>query len=152
MSTTTASYLAFVPHHAPDGAHQVLAIVSRGDGPEAEPLVSLPDAPSVTMLASALNGVLLQQVIAERRLSAVLDGAPEQASKTITALLSTLAAASEDPASSRVARQLPRSATMVFCCFPPPTALASASSAGPVATTASIAPNAPMVGARSASR
>jgi hypothetical protein len=116
--STTASYLAFVPHHAPGGAHQVLAIVSRGDGPEAEPLVSLPDAPSVTMLASALNGVLLQQVIADRRLSAVLDGAPQQTSKTITALLRTLAAAREDPASSCVARQLPTVGDDGFLLFP----------------------------------
>jgi hypothetical protein len=115
---TTASYLAFVPHHAPGGAHQVLAIVSRGDGPEAEPLVSLPDAPSVTMLASALNGVLLHQVIADRRLPAVLDGAPQQASKAITALLRTLAAASEDPASSCVARQLPTVGDDGFLLFP----------------------------------
>ena len=57
MAATGTSYLAFVPQHAPT-THGVLAVVERGDGPEAEPLFALPDARSATMLASALNGVL----------------------------------------------------------------------------------------------
>lgn len=105
MSGTDTLYLAFAPQHAPDG-HQVLAIISRGDGPEVEPLVSLPDAPSVTMLASALNGVLVQQVIADQRLSAVLDRAPEHVTKTISALLRSLASTGEDQPASCLARQL----------------------------------------------
>lgn len=117
MSTQRRSYLAFVPHHAAN-AHQVLAIVSRDDGPEAEPLASLPDAPSATMLASALNGVLLQQVIANRRLSAVLDRAPEQARKTISALLRTLASTSDDQPASSVARKLLTDGDDGFLLFP----------------------------------
>jgi hypothetical protein len=117
MSTASPSYLAFVPQHAPAG-HHVLAIVSRGDGPEAEPLVSLPDAPSATTLASALNGVLLQQVIADRRLSAVLDRAPEQARKTISALLRTLASASEDQGASSLAWKLLTDGDDRFLLFP----------------------------------
>lgn len=119
MSTTDPPYLAFVPHHTP-GAHHVLAIVSRGDGPEAETLVSLPDAQLATMLASALNGVLLQQVIADRRLSAVLDGASEQTRKVVSALLRTLAGSAEEPAppASRVARQLATVGDGGFLLFP----------------------------------
>jgi hypothetical protein len=105
MSTAGLSYLAFVPQHAPAG-HQVLAIVSRGDGREAEPLVSLPDAPSVTMLASALNGILVQQVIANQRLSVVLDRAPEPVRKTISTLLRSLASTGEDQPASCLALQL----------------------------------------------
>jgi hypothetical protein len=117
MSAKSLSYLAFVPQHAPD-IHHVLAIVSRGDGPEAEPLVTLPDAPSATMLASALNGVPLQQVIADRRLSAVLDGAPEDTRKTISALLRTLAGQSEDQTAPCLARQLPAVGDSGFLLFP----------------------------------
>lgn len=117
MSPQSLSYLAFVPQHAPD-SHQVLAIVSRGDGPEAETLVSLPDAPSATMLASALNGVLLQQIIADRRLSAVLDRAPEQARKTISALLRTMASTSEDQPASSLARKLLTDGDDGFLLFP----------------------------------
>jgi hypothetical protein len=42
----------------------VLAAVDRGDGPEADVLATLADAPSVTMMAAvtALNGIVLQQV------------------------------------------------------------------------------------------
>lgn len=57
MTATSRSYLAFVPQHTAS-KHGVLAGVERGDGPEAEPLVALPDALSATTLASALNGVL----------------------------------------------------------------------------------------------
>lgn len=117
MSATTRSYLAFMPHHTPN-THGVLAMVDRGDGPEAETLVSLPDAPSATMLASALNGVLLHQVTAERHLSAVLDGAPDPVRKAISALLPALAAATEDPAAPRVARQLPTAGDGGFLLFP----------------------------------
>jgi hypothetical protein len=117
MPNTNTSYLAFVPQHAPD-SHQVLAIVSRGDGPEAESLVSLPNAPSATMLASALNGVLLQQVIADRRLAAVLDSAPEQVKKTISALLRTVASTSDDQEQSCLARQLPMVGDDGFLLFP----------------------------------
>lgn len=70
-SAATGSHLAFLPHHKAT-EHVVLAVVDRGDGPEAEVLVSLTDAPSATMLAAALNGIVLQQVTAERRLAAVL--------------------------------------------------------------------------------
>jgi hypothetical protein len=117
MSAAKKSYLAFVPQHAPD-AHGVSAIVDGDDGPEAETLVSLPDAPSATVLASALNGVLLHQVTAERRLEAVLDGAPDPVRKTISALLPVLTAATEDPAASRVARQLPTAGDGGFLLFP----------------------------------
>lgn len=107
MSASSTSYLAFVPQHAPT-THSVLAMIDRGDGPEAEVLVSLPDAPSATLLASALNGVLLHQATAERRLDAVLDGASVAARKAISVLLPVLAAATaDDPAAPRVARQLP---------------------------------------------
>lgn len=117
MSTAKKSYLAFVPQHAPD-AHAVLAIVDGGDGPEAETLVSLPDAPSATMLASALNGVLLHQVTAERHMEAVLGSASASARKTISALLPVLAAATEDPKAPRVARQLPTAGDGGFLLFP----------------------------------
>ena len=70
------------------------------------------------MLASALNGVVLQQVMADRRLSALLDGAPEQARKTISTLLGTQAATSEDPTAPRVARQLPTVGDDGFLLFP----------------------------------
>jgi hypothetical protein len=117
MSAAKKSYLAFVPQHAPD-THGVLAIVDGGDGPEAEILVSLPDAPSATVLASALNGVLLHQVTAERHLEAVLGGASASARKTISALLPVLAAATEDPEAPRVARQLPTAGDGGFLLFP----------------------------------
>lgn len=114
----TRLYLAFMPHHTPT-THQVIALIDRGDGPEAETLVSLPDAPSATMLASALNGVLLQQVTAERRLSAVLDGTPDPVRAAVSALLPTLIeAATEDPAASRVARHLPTAGDTGFLVFP----------------------------------
>jgi hypothetical protein len=101
MSVTSRSYLAFMPQHAPN-KHQVLAMIDHGDGPEAENLVSLPDAPSATMLASALNGVLLHQVTAERHLEAVLDGVPDAVRTAVSALMPTLiAATAEDPAASR---------------------------------------------------
>ncbi|SDM27631.1 hypothetical protein SAMN04488074_11945 [Lentzea albidocapillata subsp. violacea] len=118
MSATTRSYLAFVPHHTLN-AHEVLAMIDRGDGPEAEILVNLPDAPSATMLASALNGILLQRITAERHLSAVLDGAPDPVRAAVGGVLPTLmAAASEDPAASRVARQLPTIGDEGFLQFP----------------------------------
>lgn len=118
MSATTRSYLAFVPRHTPN-AHEVLAMIDRGDGPEAQTLVGLPDAPSATMLASALNGILLHQVTADRHLDAVLDGAPDAVRTTVSALLPTLAKAiSEDPAASRVARQLPTVGDGGFLLFP----------------------------------
>lgn len=117
MSAAKKSYLAFVPQHAPD-THGVLAIVDGGDGPEAEALVSLPDAPSATVLASALNGVLLHQVTAERHLEVVLGGASASARKTISALLPVLASATEDSAASRVARQLPTAGDGGFLLFP----------------------------------
>jgi hypothetical protein len=118
MSATTRSYLAFVPQHTPN-EHEVLAMIDRGDGPEAETLVSLPDAPSATMLASALNGILLHQVTAERHLEAVLDGAPDPVRATVSGLLPTLiAATAEDPTASRVARQLPTTGDGGFLLFP----------------------------------
>ncbi len=117
MSSTSRSYLAFVPQHTAD-KHGVLAVVERGDGPEAETLVALPDAPSATVLASALNGVLLHQVTAERRLEAVLDGAPDSVRKAISTLLPSLAAATEEPAALRVVRQLPMAGDGGFLLFP----------------------------------
>lgn len=118
MSASSTSYLAFVPQHAPT-THSVLAMIDRGDGPEAEVLVSFPDAPSATMLAAALNGVLLHQATAERRLDAVLDGAPVAARKAISVLLPVLAAATaDDPAAPRVARQLPTVGDGGFLLFP----------------------------------
>ena len=151
MSTASLSYLAFVPQHAPAG-HQVLAIVSRGDGPEAEPLVSLPDAPSVTMLASALNGILVQQVIADQRLSAVLDRAPEQVRKTISALLRSLASTGEDQPASCLARQLLTNGDDGSLLFPTTNCPGQCEFCELAATTAWTAPNAQTVGARSASR
>lgn len=71
MSATTASYLTFVPERTPS-THQVLAVIDRGDGSEANTLVGLPGAPSATMLASALQWVLLHQATAERQLSVTL--------------------------------------------------------------------------------
>jgi hypothetical protein len=117
MSTANSSYLAFVPQHTPS-THEVLAMVDRGDGPEVETLVGLPDAPSATMLASALNGILLHQVTAERRLSAVLEGAPDPVRMAIYKLLPTLAAATDNSAASRVARQLPTAGDGGFLLFP----------------------------------
>lgn len=72
-------------------------MIDRGDGPEAETVVSLPDAPSATMLASALNGVLPHQVTADQHLSVVLDGAPDPMRTATSALLPTLTAATEEP-------------------------------------------------------
>jgi len=66
MSATDRSYLAFAPQHTPS-EHMVLAVVDRGDGPEAEALVSFADAPEATMLTSALNGILLQRYQRQRR-------------------------------------------------------------------------------------
>lgn len=117
MSATTSSYLAFVPHRAPS-THEVLAIVDHGDGPEAETLVSLPHAPSAAVLAAALNGMLLQQVTADRRLAAVLDGAPEPVRKAISALVRLLIEATEDPVASRVVRQFPSGGEGGFRLFP----------------------------------
>ena len=71
---SAASYLSFLPQHT-DGGHTLIAVVDRGDGPEAEPLVDLADAPTATVLAAALSGVLLEQVTTDRRLFAVLVGA-----------------------------------------------------------------------------
>lgn len=93
--STTRSYLAFLPQHTPS-EHSVLAVVDRGDGPEVEVLISLTNAPSATMLAAALNGILLQQVTAERRLSAVLEGASGPVRKAIQDVLPILVAARED--------------------------------------------------------
>ncbi|MFF0144121.1 hypothetical protein ATK36_4313 [Amycolatopsis sulphurea] len=118
MSASSTSYLAFVPQHAPT-THSVLAMIDRGDGPEAETLVSFSDAPSATMLAAALNGFLLHQVTAERRLEAVLDGAPDPVRKAVSALLPVLATATaDDPAALRVARQLPTVGDDGFLLFP----------------------------------
>lgn len=118
MSATSKSYLAFVPRHMPS-AHEVLAMIDHGDGPEAESLASFSDAPSATMLASALNGYLLHQVTAERRLEVVLDGAPTPVRTAISALLPILAAATaDDPAAPRVARQLPTVGDGGFLLFP----------------------------------
>ena len=71
MSLSINSYLAFVPAHTAS-RHRVLAIVDRGDGAEADAVATFPDAPSATVLAAALNGVLQEQVTAERRLASVL--------------------------------------------------------------------------------
>ncbi|AHH98625.1 hypothetical protein [Kutzneria albida] len=118
MSATSKSYLAFVPRHTPS-AHEVLAMIDHGDGPEAESLASFSDAPSATILASALNGYLLHQVTAERRLEVVLDGAPAPVRTAISALLPILAAATaDDPAAPRVARQLPTVGDGGFLLFP----------------------------------
>lgn len=117
MSAISKSYLAFVPQHTPN-THEVLAVIDRGDGPEAESLASFSDAASATMLASALNGFLLHQVTAERRLEVVLENAPATVRTTISALLPILAAASEDPAAPRVARQLPAVGDDGFLLFP----------------------------------
>lgn len=118
MSASSTSYLAFVPQHAPT-THSVLAMIDRGDGPEAETLVSFSDAPSATMLAAALNGFLLHQVTAERRLEAVLDGAPDPVRKAVSTLLPVLATATaDDPAALRVARQLPTVGDGGFLLFP----------------------------------
>jgi hypothetical protein len=95
MSASSTSYLAFVPQHA-STTHSVLAMIDRGDGPEADILVS-----------------------AERRLDAVLDGAPDAVRKAISALLPALAAATaDDPAAPRVARQLPAVGEGGFLLFP----------------------------------
>jgi hypothetical protein len=118
MSATSKSYLAFVPRHTPT-AHEVLAMIDHGDGPEAESLASFSDAPSATMLASALNGFLLHQVTAERRLDVVLENAPAPVRTAISALLPKLAAATtDDPAAQRVARQLPTVGDDAFLLFP----------------------------------
>ncbi|WIV57846.1 hypothetical protein [Amycolatopsis nalaikhensis] len=118
MPATTRSYLAFMPHHT-SNTHMVLAMVDRGDGPEAETLVSLPEALSATMLASALNGVLLHQVAAERHLAAVLNDAPDPVRVAVAALLPTLIeAATEDPAAARVVRHLPVAGDRGFLLFP----------------------------------
>jgi len=106
MSAATGPYLAFLPQHAAT-KHVVLAVIDRGDGPEAEVLASLADAPPATMLAAALNGVVLQKATAERRLAAVLEGMSEPVHRAVRDVLSVLGAAREDPAAPRVARQLP---------------------------------------------
>jgi hypothetical protein len=106
MPATRKSYLAFVPQHTP-GMHEVLAVINHGDGPEVETLAGFSDAPSATVLASALNGFLLHQVTAERRLHAVLENAPAPVREVISDLLPILAASTDDPATPRVARHLP---------------------------------------------
>jgi hypothetical protein len=71
------------------------------------------------MLASALNGVLLHQVAADRHLSVVLDGAPDTVRTIVSALLPILIAATrEDPTAARVARQLPTLDEGGFLLFP----------------------------------
>jgi hypothetical protein len=85
----------------------VLAIVDRGDGAEADAVATFPDAPSATVLAAALNGVLQQQVTAERRLASVLSGAPDAVRAAVRDLLPALTSAREDPTALRVVRQLP---------------------------------------------
>lgn len=117
MSATSKSYLAFVPQHTPS-THEVLAMIDHGDGPEAEGLASFSDAPSATMLAAALNGFLLHQVTAERRLEVVLENSPASVRTAISALLPILAAATEDPTAPRVARQLPTVGDGGFLLFP----------------------------------
>jgi len=118
MSAISKSYLAFVPWHTPS-AHEVLAMIDHGDGPEAESLARFSDAPSATMLASALNGFLLHQVTAERRLEVVLENAPASVRTAISALLLKLAAATvENPAAPRVVRQLPTIGDSGFLLFP----------------------------------
>ena len=117
MRATDRSYLAFVPQHTPT-EHEVLAMVDRGDGPEAETLVKFPDPASATMLAAALNGILLEQVTAERRLSAVLDGVPDRVRTAVQGLLPALVAARDNSVAPRVARQLPPVGHDGFPLFP----------------------------------
>jgi hypothetical protein len=99
-----ASYLAFLPWHTP-GQHHVLAVADHGGGAELCAVASFAEAPSATMLADALNGVLSRQVTAEQRLDAALEGAPEPVRAAVGRLVPALAA-NEDPLALRVAGYL----------------------------------------------
>jgi hypothetical protein len=103
MSPNPTSYLAFVPAHTPS-RHRVLAIVDRGHGAEADAVATFPDAFSAAALAAALNGILQQQVTAERHLESVLQGVPDAVRAAVRVLLPALAAAREDPMALRVAQ------------------------------------------------
>jgi hypothetical protein len=99
-----ASYLAFLPRHAP-GQHHVLAVVDHGGGTELCAVASFAEAPPATMLADALNGVLFRQVTAEQRLDAALEGVPEPVRAAVGRLVPALAA-NDDPQALSVARYL----------------------------------------------
>ena len=151
MSLSINSYLAFVPAHTPS-RHRVLAIVDRGDGAEADAVATFPDAPSATVLAAALNGVLQEQVTAERRLASVLTGAPDAVRAAVRDLLPALTSAREDPTALRVVRSCRRPGTTVSGCSRLPIAPIIARCVVRAATTAPTARNAPRAGARSVFR
>jgi hypothetical protein len=111
-----ASYLAFLPQPTP-GQHHVLAVADHGGGAELCAVASFAQAPSATMLADALNGVMSRQVTAGQRLDAALEGAPEPVRAAVARLVPALAA-SDDPQALRMARYLRVTGGGGFLLFP----------------------------------
>ncbi|WP_158889103.1 hypothetical protein [Amycolatopsis anabasis] len=100
------AFLAFVPEHTTSG-HRVLGLRVRGDGVEAETVADLPDGPSATVLADALNGVLRGQYTADRQINAVLDGTRDDVRTAVSRLLPSLRTVGDAQESLRLVAALP---------------------------------------------